>query len=211
MALHRELLRTYLRVLLRPREFFEETPAPSAIEGAFAVFFVALTTMAAVVVLGLFLSALFRQQGYPRAAAAIPGAILRMALFAVVGVAIVWVVSGAIMHFITSLGRGGDSFGRTLGVTGYGMLPSIVNTVVGVVLVYITLQSVDLQGGPEAVATQIGRLLESGGPLRGLVNWGFLAWQAAIWTVGLREVHDTSWVNAAIAAAVVALGLGFFG
>lgn len=211
MALHRELLHTYRRVLVRPREFFEETPAPSAIEGAFAVFFVALTTMAAVVVLGIVLSTLFRRQGYPEAAAAIPGAILRIGLVAVVGVGIVWVVSGAIMHFIASLSGGGASFGRTLGVTGYGMLPSILNTVVGVGLVYVSLQSADLQGGPAAVAAQIGGLLETGGPFRGLVNWGFLAWEGAIWTVGLREVHDISWANAAIAAAVVAVGIGLFG
>lgn len=211
MALHHELLHTFVRVLVHPREYFENTPAPSAIGGASAVFFVAVTTVAAVVVLGAVLSRLFRQQGYPTAAAAIPGAISEIGFVTAVGVFIVWLVAGAIMHLIASLTEGGASFGRTLGVTGYGMLPSIVNTIVGVVLVSISLQSADLHGGPEAVAGEIGRLLETGGPLRGLVNWGFLAWQAVIWTVGLREVHDISRANAAIAAGVVAVGIGLLG
>lgn len=211
MPLHAELRRSYFRAVTRPWSYFEESPAPDAIAGGVAVFFVAITTAVVTLLLGALLADLFGSQGYPEAASAMWGAIGQLLVVGVVGVFVVWVVAAGVMHVIATATSGGASFGTTLGVTGYGMLPSILNTIVGLGLAYLSVRSLQLSGGPEAVAAQLQQIVQEGGLLRPVFNWGFLLWQWVIWTAGLERVHDISRANAAVAAGVVAIGLGLLG
>lgn len=211
MALRRELSQSYLRVVTRPWTYFEESPAPNAVEGGFAVFFVALTTVVVTLLLGAALANLFGAQGYVEASSAVWSAIAQVVVFGVLGVFLVWIVAGVVMHLIATASTGGSSLGTTLGVTGYGMLPSIANTILGLGLAYLSLRTVQLSGGPEAVAAQFQQVFQQGGLFRSLLNWAFLLWQAIIWTAGLEQVHDISRANAAVAAGVVAVAMGLLG
>lgn len=211
MALHRDLLHDYARVLIRPRAFFEKRPAPSAIEGGIAVFVVALVIGLASIGLGFVVSGLFRSHGYPDAASAVWSAILTVGISGTLGVFLVWIASAVVMHLLATVTSGGASIDRTLGVTGYGMLPSVLSTVIGFGFVYFTLQAASLSGSPEAAAAEIQRVMSGGGVLRELLDWGFLAWQAAIWTFGLRRVHEIPLAKAAMAAGIVGIGYGLLG
>ena len=211
MALLSDLVRSYVNVVLHPREFFAETPSPTAIEGAAAAVAVALATVIATLAMGGLLADLFGSQGYPEAASAVWNVIGKFVVFAFVGVFLLWIVAGLVMHVVVATSTNGGSIGETLGVTGYGMLPSLLQTFVGIGIAYVHLQSVHLSGGPEAVTAQLQTVFQRRGPVSMLVNWGFIAWQAAIWVVGLNRVHDITPARALIGAGVVALGLGLLG
>lgn len=207
----RSLLHSYVRVMIHPREFFEDNSDPVAIEGGFAVFFVGVATVLATLVMGLMVQNLFAAQGYTDAAAAVWGVILEIAVVTGFGVAVVWIISAVVLHVIAKIGSGDASFGRTLGVTGYGMLPAVLNVIVAVGFVYLSLSGTQLSGGPSAVTSQLQAVLEQGGLLREAVNWGFLLWQAAIWAVGLRKVHEVDWLTAAVGSGIVMIGQGLMG
>jgi hypothetical protein len=211
MALRSELVQSYLRVVTKPGEFFDETPSPTAVEGGLAVFVVGVAMALSILGMGAVMSGTLRSQGYPEGAAAVWGFIAQYMVISVLGVFLIWIVSGAVMHVIATAADGGDSFGATLAVTGYGMLPTVLNVVVGFGFVTLALQSVTLSGGPQAVAGQIQSVLQQGTLPRDLANWGFLAWQAIIWTRGLERVHDVTLGNAALAALVVAVASGLLG
>ena len=211
MSLSGELVRSYARVLFRPREFFSEWPSPTATEGAIAVFVVSLMTTLSILAIGAILADLFGSEGYPDAASAIWGVIGRFVVIGIVGLFVVWIVTGAVMHLVVTFSTGGGSYVETLGVTGYGMLPVILQTILGVGFVYMSLRNVHLSGGPEAVAAQLQRVFQGGGPIRELTNWAFIAWQVAIWTFGLERVHDVSRGRAVLAASIVGVALGLFG
>lgn len=211
MALHTALVRSYVRVVFHPSEFFRETPSPTAIEGGIAVFFVGVVTALASLAIAAILADLFTVQGYPNAASAVWSVIGRFVVYGFLGVFVLWIVAAAVMHFVATTSPGGGSMGETLGVTGYGMLPSVLQTVLGIGFAYLAVQGVHLSGGPEAVATQLQRVFQRQGLLQGLLDWGFIAWQATIWMFGLERVHDIPRGKAVLAAGIVGLGLGLLG
>lgn len=211
MTLPGELVRSYAQVVFHPREFFSDSPSPNAIEGATAVFVVSLMTTLSILAIGAILADLFGSEGYPDAASAVWGVIGRFVVIGFVGLFVVWMVIGAVMHLVVTFSTGGGSYGETLGVTGYGMLPVMLQTVLGVGFAYLSLRSVHLSGGPEAVAAQLQRVFQGDGLLRELTHWAFIAWQVAIWTFGLERVHDVARGQAILAASIVGVGLGLFG
>lgn len=72
----------------------------------------------------------------------------------------VWFVSAVALHVLSAFGDGEGSFGNTVSITAWGMLPSLLQTVVGFGFLYLTLRNVKFGGNPEAVVEQL-RLLVS--------------------------------------------------
>ncbi|WP_255152565.1 Yip1 family protein [Halorarius halobius] len=116
-----------------------------------------------------------------------------------------WLLIGVGLHVASAVVEGEGSFGRTLVVTGYGMVPSLVQTVFGVVAFWLAIQSIEFGGDPERLARQVERLATGGlGPLSVVGAVVGAGWQGYVWTGGLQEARDLPRGGAAFAAGVVA-------
>lgn len=127
-----------------------------------------------------------------------------------------WLFFGALVVFFLSavglyagswLAEGDGSFGATLEVTAWGMIPSVVGTVVaGVVLVGFASQMDLSADDPEQVLQQF-RAIQRGvsGLTLGAVQLLTATWQAYVWAGGLFAVQDLHKKTAGGIAAFVSL------
>ncbi len=76
-----------------------------------------------------------------------------------IGPFVVWIVSAIAFHVLSTFGDGDGSFGNTLSVTGWGMLPSLLQLFGGFGLLYVTLRDVQFASNPEAVMGQMQSLM----------------------------------------------------
>lgn len=81
--------------------------------------------------------------------------------------AVVLVISVVTTIALGAVGGGEGSFGNTVSITAWGMLPSLFQTTAGFGLLYLTLRNAEFGGSPEAVAEQV-RLLVS--KIRGVAS-----------------------------------------
>ncbi|WP_227352746.1 Yip1 family protein [Haladaptatus salinisoli] len=124
---------------------------------------------------------------------------------------LVWIASAIVLHALSAFGGGEGSFGNTVSITAWGMLPSLFQTAVGFGLLYLTLRDAELGGSPEAVAEQL-RLLVSkirGGSL--LLSAVASLWHWYIWTYGLKHARNLSTEAAGTSVGVVAFLVFLFG
>ncbi|WP_459192781.1 Yip1 family protein [Halosimplex sp. J119] len=109
-----------------------------------------------------------------------------------VGVGMAWFGVGVALYVLARLAGGGGSFGQTLAVTAYGMVPMLLAGVVGAALLVWFAAGADLgTGDPERLLTQFRGLTTgvSGLTLTGVQLAG-VAWQTYVWTYGLVHTHD---------------------
>lgn len=122
-----------------------------------------------------------------------------------VGTLLGWLLVAVALHATTAfLGRTGG-FRRTLTVAGYGMVPSMLQTVAAVLAIWLAVRGETFTGDPQALADQF-RALTSG--IRPVATAGLLvatAWQAYVWAGGLDALHDCDREAAYLAAGVVGL------
>ncbi|MCG1004505.1 MULTISPECIES: Yip1 family protein [Halobacterium] len=117
-----------------------------------------------------------------------------------------WVLVAVALHAVGAFTGSRGSFTATLSVTGWAMPAQLVQSAFGIVGIVVLFSGVDLASDPELLADQLRRLTNTTGSAIGVL--GALvgtAWQAYIWTHGLREGHDTSLGSAAAASALVAV------
>jgi len=119
-----------------------------------------------------------------------------------------WVLVAVALHAVGAFTGSRGSFTATLSVTGWAMPAQLVQTVVGAVGLVLLLSGVDFASDPELLADQLRRLTDTTGTAIGTLGaLAGTAWQAYIWTHGLREGHDADFGSAAIASGLVAFGL----
>ncbi|MFC7075743.1 YIP1 family protein [Haloarcula halophila] len=124
-------------------------------------------------------------------------------------VLVLWLVLGAALFLGAKLGGGRGTFGATLEVAAWGLVPTLVGVVVvGAALVVYGLQA-DLAIDSLAALGARLRPLQSGvsGLAVLLVQIGTAAWQAFIWAAGLRVAHGIDRFSAVATAIVVAVAL----
>lgn len=116
-----------------------------------------------------------------------------------------WLLVGAGLHVASGLVEGEGSFTRTLVVTGYGMVPSLVQTALGVVAFWLAVRSIEFGGDAQQIARQIERLAAGGvGPLSVVGAVVGAGWQGYVWAGGLQEARDLQRGGAVFAAGAVA-------
>jgi len=125
---------------------------------------------------------------------------------AFVGLLIVWGLLAAALHVGALLAGGDGRIGQTLELAAWGLLPTVVSVVVaGTALVAFAARADLSTGDPEAL---LGTVEAIGAGVSGLSLLGIqlagAAWQAYVWTAGLRVVHGISRVAAAAISVLVA-------
>lgn len=116
-----------------------------------------------------------------------------------------WLLFAVGLHVTSALAGGEGSFLATLVVTGWGMLPSVVQTVAAVLALSITLQGEQFARDPSAFANQVQGLTGAGlGPV--FVGGALVAamWQGYVWAGGLQQMRDLERSRALVAAGMVA-------
>lgn len=124
-----------------------------------------------------------------------------------VGTFLAWGFLAVVLHVLAKLADGSGSFLETLAVTGWGMAPTVLGAILGVVIIYFSVKSVEFGSDPEVIASQIRQLRNGGiGPASTVVSVAIAGWQGYIWAYGLRSAHDISIGAAGTIAGLVALG-----
>ncbi|MGA9400321.1 Yip1 family protein [Haladaptatus sp.] len=129
-----------------------------------------------------------------------------------VGILVGWPLTAVGLHITSALFDGEGSFSNTLAVAGWGMLPSLVQALVGLGLFYIALRHADLSGSNvELLTDQLQSLISKarGGTL--LVSALGALWQGVVWTYGLKHARRLQTGEAAAAAGIIAVLLFVMG
>ena len=118
-----------------------------------------------------------------------------------------WLLIAGGLHVISAIGGGQGSFGGTLAVAGWGMVPTLVDLAAGVLFTASQLQGAEITGDPAAVAAQIRTVTTATtGTANLAVALGVAGWQAYIWAHGLRYARalnqDAAWGIAVLVAVV---------
>jgi hypothetical protein len=195
-----------LRLLTRPRQFFtdRETEPNGVLGTGLAVLFSLVLTSVTGLSLWLFsrgLGSAVRGQFWETVTEALPLLFL--------AVIVVWVLVGAALFLGAKIGGGRGTFGATLEVAAWGLVPTLVGVVVvGAALVVYGLQADLAVGSMQALGARLGALQTglSGLAVLGL-QIGAGAWQAFIWAAGLRVVHSLDRFSAVATAVLVAVAL----
>lgn len=118
-----------------------------------------------------------------------------------------WPVVAAVLHGLSALAGGEGSLAGTLTVAAWASVPELVRVVGASAYVVWRIQRITLPREPEAAVERLRTLTEFGTQAPVLVL-GILvtAWQAYIWTHGLRHARSLSLGAAARVAGVAALG-----
>ncbi len=120
-----------------------------------------------------------------------------------VGVFAGWLIVAAVLHALSALYDAEGSFAGTLAVVGWATLLDLVRVAVVVAGAYVLLRGVSFTGDPEAMVRQLRQVTDGAGGHANLVGVGVVAWQAYIWTHGLRYARDLRRGEAAVVAGVV--------
>jgi hypothetical protein len=122
------------------------------------------------------------------------------------GVFVLWLFLGVFLYLMAVFSGGQGRAGATFSVTAYGLAPTVVAALAGmVVLIWSASQQPLDANSADALVQQVG-VLQTG--ISGLSSTGIqlfgTVWQAYIWTYGLVHVHDLTRKRAAIAAGIPA-------
>lgn len=117
-----------------------------------------------------------------------------------------WLLLGVGLHVASAVADGEGSFGRTLAVAGWGMLPSLLQLVVGLTAAAIVIPGMEFSGDPETLSRQLQGLAGPGpgfGPAATVAGVVATVWQAYVWRGGLIEARDldrsvATWVAGAV-------------
>lgn len=130
----------------------------------------------------------------------------------VVGALLAWPLYAVGLHLASALMGGEGSFGDTLAVAAWGMLPSLLQVGVGFGLLWTALGSVDLStSNPEVLASQVESLTRRARGDTLVLSLGTAAWQGYVWAFGLQHARDLDTGSAAFAAGIVAFAAFLFG
>ena len=122
------------------------------------------------------------------------------------GVLVAWPFTAIGLHVASAVAGGEGSFSNTLSVAGWGMLPSLVQMLVGIGLFYLALRGADLSGSdPQVLLDQLQSLVATARGGSVFVALLGTAWQWVLWTYGLKHARRLSTGAAAVSAGAIAL------
>jgi hypothetical protein len=117
-----------------------------------------------------------------------------------------WVMVAVGLHLASAMAGGEGSFTATLAVAGWGMVPGVLQTVVGVAAAAVVIPGMEFASDPAVLAEQLRGMAPTTfgfwGPLAGVVA---TAWQAYVWGHGLRYARDLTRGGGFVAAGAVGL------
>lgn len=123
-----------------------------------------------------------------------------------VGVLLAWPLQAVALHIASALVGGEGSFFDTLAVTAWGMVPSAIQAVVGLGLLYGALGSIDFAAtNPEMLASQMQSLSERAQGDTVVLSLAGACWQGYVWTFGLKHARNLPTGSAAFAGGGVAV------
>jgi len=123
-----------------------------------------------------------------------------------VGIPLVVVVAGVVLHVGTALCGGRGGFGDTLAVTAWGLAPVLVTMPLGLAALWVLMDPVTItpETDPAVLERTVLGSLRPWLPVATALNVASTAWGAVVWTFGLERGRDVSRAQAATVAAVVA-------
>ncbi|MFC4553272.1 MULTISPECIES: Yip1 family protein [Halorussus] len=123
-----------------------------------------------------------------------------------VGSLLAWPLYAAGLHVASAVVGGRGSFLDTLAVTAWGIAPNALQAVVGLGLLVVSLDGLDLSGSnPEMLASQVQSLTVRARGGTTAVKVAGACWQGYVWTFGLKHARDLRTGEAAIAGGGIAL------
>lgn len=115
-----------------------------------------------------------------------------------------WVLIAAGLHVVSVMFDGEGSFGATLSVAGWAMVPQVVQLAVGLASASLLIHGTTFSSDPAALADQLERLASgSAGLAAAVATVVVTVWQAYIWAYGLRRARNLRLGDAAVTAGVV--------
>lgn len=123
--------------------------------------------------------------------------------FALIGVALLLAVA---LYLGAKLGHGTGSFGETVEVAAWGLLPLFGAILLGTAALLVFASQLDLAvASPEAIQSRFAPVQRGTSGLALLaIQLGGAVWQAYIWAAGLRVVHGFHRYGAILLAVLVA-------
>ncbi|NPE29956.1 YIP1 family protein [Methanococcoides sp. SA1] len=120
---------------------------------------------------------------------------------AFIGVLFMWVIYAGIFYVISSILGGKGDFKRVLEVVAYGLIPSIINSVISIFVIAtsFSLENINLED-PALIEEAI--LADPTMKLVTLVGIIVTLWSANIWIFGLVHARNMTVKNAAISVLV---------
>ncbi|MFC6975599.1 Yip1 family protein [Halomicroarcula sp. GCM10025709] len=191
------------RLLTRPRQFFtdRETELNGVLGAGLAVLFSLVLTSIVGASLWLF------GQTLGAVGAEFWQAVTDALPLVFLAVLVLWFVLGVALFLGAKLGGGRGTFGATLEVTAWGLLPTLLG--VAVVCAALVVYGAQADLAVDSLAALGTRLqsLQTGfsGLAVLLLQIGVGAWQAFLWAAGLRVAHDLDRFSAVVTAVVVAV------
>ncbi|WP_292409932.1 MULTISPECIES: YIP1 family protein [unclassified Methanoculleus] len=197
----------FLRVLLSPGNFFEErmrTEPGLKVPALIALVIGVIGAVSAALATNLTIGIL------PADMQGLGGIMVAgVAVAAVIGGFLTWIVVGIVFYLISMIFKGKGSLTRTLEFTGYGFLPQVFGSLIGVVLSYQILSGITVPAAtsPEEIVAVTETLTEmlAADPLTSvatLVTVLFLLWSANIWIFGMKYARGLSTRNAALTVGI---------
>jgi len=123
----------------------------------------------------------------------------------IIGVLLAWVVYTAVLHVISMFFMGKGTFRRTLAAVGYGFLPTVIGSLIDLVIYWYYLPTLSVS--PVRDVTEIADATtaithSTAFQLTSVIGIIFLLWSASIWVFGIRYSREISLKNAAITVAI---------
>lgn len=132
------------------------------------------------------------------------GATVLFSLPSVLAPFVGWLVVGAVLVAITIYFGGEGNASDTVKVAGWGFVPSVVGSLVGLGVMVYVLSGTEPSGIEEAVNMQMeaNEAVESA-EMRAL-RYTLVAWQGYLWTFGVSHVRNVKLRSAAVAGGAAA-------
>jgi len=124
---------------------------------------------------------------------------------AIVGIFITWAAYTIVFHVISMLFMGKGTFAVTLAAVGYGFLPTVIGSLIDLILFAYYLPTLPVAPVKDILDIQSATLALTHSTvfqMVSLIGIIFLLWSANIWVYGLRYARGISLRHAAITVAI---------
>jgi hypothetical protein len=199
-------------LLFRPDTFFSEQmkePEDLKIPGIIVIIGAIIAAMASYLISGIYEGLFTAAAGEGMASMlGIFGAISAFFAFVIIW----WLIFTGLFYLLSMAFAGTGTFRRTLQVTGYGLVPVIIGSVISLIvsLYYIPLVEVPVISNiqdPAAIQRVMSGILEDPAfreftQLSTIISAIFLAWSANLWIFGIKHARALSFRNAIIVVLI---------
>ena len=123
------------------------------------------------------------------------------AIGGLIGTFVMWLIFTGIFHTISIAFKGEGRFRRVFEFVGYGFAPSIIGSIIGLVVMIYALPTINFSlENPELMKQTLldNQYLQ----MSRIINILFLLWSANIWIFGIRYARNISTRDAAITVSI---------